>query len=105
MNKPMPKTAKVMRIHPAGATLARATGATVVVGDALSDGETVTLATPTGSGGALTLDASIGVTVRMVRLSAPVAPAPAQPAPIVKPAVVAPVAEPDDGEDGEEVPK
>ena len=104
MSKLMPKTAKVMRIHPAGATLARATGAPVVVGDALSDGETVTLATPTGSGGALTLDASLSVTVRMVRM-APVAARPAQPAPAVKPAVVAPVAEPDDGEDGEEVPK
>lgn len=69
MIKATPKTAKVMRIHPDGATLTRATGAPVVVGDALSDGETVTLATPTGSGGALTLDRrGVTITIKVVAM-------------------------------------
>lgn len=49
------KTSTVTRVHPTGSTLTRASGAAIVIGDTVTEGESVTFATPDGSGGCVSL--------------------------------------------------
>ena len=91
--RPTPaRSARVTRITPPEAILTRAGGRAVLLGATVTDGEALTLATPTGDGGAVTLDRR-GVALRLttVRLVVPAMVAEAPSATPEAPPVVAPV--------------
>lgn len=79
------RTARVTRLTPPGSTLTGERGRTIAVGDVVADGESVTLATPDGSAGGVTLDrggvvlrvASVRLEVVPVAVPVEVVPAPA----------------------------
>lgn len=76
--RPTPvRSAIVTRLTPEGATLARAGGAAVLPGATVTDGEALTLATPTGDGGGVTLDRR-GVALRLTAVRLPVAAPPVE---------------------------
>lgn len=70
MNRaPIRPTARVTRLTPAASTLHRASGQRIPLGAQVADGERVTLLTPTGAGGTVTLDAAgVRLAVTMGRL-------------------------------------
>lgn len=74
---PTRPTARVTRLTPVSSTLHRASGQRIPLGAQVADGERVTLLTPTGAGGTVTLDAAgVRLAVTMGRL-APAVEAPA----------------------------
>lgn len=69
MSRPTRPTARVTRLTPASSTLRRASGQRIALGAQVADGERVTMLTPTGTGGTVTLDAAgVGLRVTMGRL-------------------------------------
>ena len=84
--KPPATTATITRIDPPGSRLTRA-GKPLAIGDRVTASDALTLATPDGRGGCVSMSAQIGVrisTTKIVPVEAP--------APVVAP--VAPSAEP-----------
>jgi len=77
------KTATVYRIEPPGSVLTVA-GKPLAIGDTVTEGDVLTLATPDGKGGCVSLTAQIAVTVATKRL-APVEPPPGLAAEVPQP--------------------
>ena len=84
--KPPATTATITRIDPPGSRLTRA-GKPLAIGDRVTASDALTLATPDGRGGCVSMSAQIGVRIATVRLPPAEAPAP----PIVAAIEAAPV--------------
>lgn len=95
MSRPTRPIARVTRLTPTASVLQRASGQRIPLGAQVADGERVTLLTPTGAGGTVTLDAAgvrLAVTMGRLPMAVEEAAAGAPPTPEKAPAVKAVVA-------------